>query len=100
LMGGSDNTWQEDDGYSFHRLATDLSDNVDPVSIPLLSDLTDASGDVGFSYSWQGSSRAVTITARKSPDGGTRYIGESKPETITTLGLSTTLVMDTDTVAS
>jgi hypothetical protein len=46
LQDGSDNTWTSGDTYSFHDLATTLTDNDDLVDIPLSQQKTNASGVV------------------------------------------------------
>jgi len=98
LQGGSDNAWQEDDGYSFHKLATTLTDNDDAVDIPLMNMQTNASGVVSKSYNYS-SPLAITVLIRSSSQA-TKYVPYPTSGTITADGYTLEAVLTEDEVAT
>jgi hypothetical protein len=97
LVGGTDNTWQENDAYSFHKLATGLTNGVDPVEIPYLNEESDASGNVTVSVP-NPANRSLTIRVGHV-GGATPYRGITTTGAFTAAaGLSTTVVLDEDEV--
>jgi hypothetical protein len=94
LTGGSDNTWTSGDTYEFHKLATTLVSQIDQISIPLMNDQTDASGDVSKGFKYQASDQDVTIRVR--------HAGYQTVDTVGTItnpdGMTVTVVMPDDDV--
>jgi limonene-1,2-epoxide hydrolase len=99
LQDGTDNTWQLNDGYSAHKLATTLTDGDDTVDIPIMNKKTDSSGDVSKNYNYPGSPVNIDIRIRKNSSGGTRYIPYPTSGQITADGYSLTAILSADEVA-
>jgi hypothetical protein len=97
LSGGTDNTWQENDAYSFHRLATTLISATDTIDVPILNDQTDASGDVSTSINYS-SDVSIEIKVRKSSGGSSRYYNYIAGGTIRSTGFSTDVRINTDPI--
>ncbi len=96
LVGGADNTWQEDDTYLFHTLAFALADNDDAVRVPIMNQQTNASGIATKPYT--GAATSVRIDVRKSSEA-TKYQQYTTTGEITASGLNATVVMIEDTIA-
>jgi hypothetical protein len=99
LQGGTNNTWNLNDSWSVHRLATTLTDNDDTVDIPLMNDQTDANGDVSKTYNYPGSPVDIVVRIR-SNEGATKYIPYYTSGQITGDGYTLTAVLLEDTVAT
>lgn len=98
LQGGTDDTWESGDAFSVHRLATALVSGTDTVDAPLLSGQTDGSGEFTGNYKYS-SNQAVSIRVR-SNHGLTKYVPLVTSATITSTGLSVTITLQEDTVAT
>ncbi len=100
LQGGSDNTWQNNDGYSFHKLAVSYTDNTDLVDIPIFNGQTNGSGIVTTTYNYNAYSTnlAITVRARSGSTAEPQYVPYTTSVTITSTGYSTTIVLTEDTV--
>ena len=97
LQGGTNNTWAEDDGYSFHRLAI-LYAGTDLVDIPLFNGQTDASGDISTTF---GGSTPADITVRiRSNEEATKYVPYTTSGSIPSEGYALTAVLTEDGVAA
>jgi hypothetical protein len=95
LQGGTDNTWQEDDTYSFHKLATTLISGTDTVDAPYINELTDATGDVSTSIP-NAAAQDVNIFVRRSSEAP-KYLDFNTANAITaTAGMSATIVLRED----
>jgi hypothetical protein len=90
LSGGSDNTWTSGDTYSFHDLATTLTDNDDLVDIPLSQQKTDGSGQI--SQSIAGNSFSILIRARYT-EGATKYDYVETTQALGTSDLNVTIAL-------
>jgi hypothetical protein len=95
LQGGADNTWTSGDTYSFHKLATTLESGIDTVDVPIILGATDASGNISVSFPYV-ADRAVVIRVRHV-DGTTKYVQVKTASTITSSGMSVSVVMVRDT---
>jgi len=98
LTGGSDNTWQEDDVYSFHTLATSLASAIDEIDAPIINTQTDAGGNVTKSFPYA-SDRNIIVRIR-SNEGSTKYKPFNTTGIIENDGFSLTAVLIEDTVAT
>ena len=96
LRGGADNTWTSGDFYAINDLATTLVSGTDLVDVPIILDLTNASGDISKSFPFV-APRAVIIRVR-FVDGTTKYIPVRTASTITSTGMSVSVVIQEDTV--
>ncbi|MFH1536180.1 MAG: hypothetical protein ABIC96_03895 [Patescibacteria group bacterium] len=99
LQGGSDNTWSEDDGYSFHKLAINYTDDDDLVDIPLMNKQTNVSGIASATY---GGSTPMNIIVRIRLNEGTpKYVPFNTSGVIGVgTGFSLTAILTEDTVAA
>jgi len=68
LTGGTDNEWQSGDDYDFGQLAVTYNGN-DKVSVSLMSDETDASGDASGTFKYQGAPQNIKFRVRKHSSG-------------------------------
>lgn len=97
LQSGSDNTWSENDAYSFHKLATTLVSGTDKVDVPYLNDQTNASGNATASIP-NPADRTVLIRIRYN-EGATKYQPfVTSGSFLAASGLSVTCVLDQDVV--
>ena len=100
LQGGSDNTWQENDAYSLHRLAV-LYDANDKLDVPLFNGQTNATGDISGSYNWGAIGVILPIKVRiRSNQGSPKYIPFDTSGSITGDGYNLTAVLAEDEVAT
>ena len=101
LSGGSDNTWQNSDGFSVHRLAIAYTATNDLVDVPIFNGQTDSSGVISTSYNYSAYSTDLPIIVRvRSNEGSTKYVPYTTSGLITTSGYSGTVVLTVDTVAT
>lgn len=94
LSGGA--SWDENDAYSFHKLAVTLIDNDDIVKVPIMNSQTNSSGIATRSYT--GANTNIRINVRKSSET-TKYQQYTTTGAIGSSGLNTTVVMIQDNVA-
>lgn len=95
--GTTDDTWQEDDGYSLHKLVKSYTITDDKVDVPILNKQTEA-GVVTGSYNYT-SDLAVYIRVRYN-QGTPKYVPLVTAGTIGTDGLTVTTVLQEDAVAT
>jgi len=97
----SSGSWDDNDAYSFHKLAISYEDGVDLVDVPIFNGQTDASGDISTSYNYGalGTPLAVTIRVRLN-QGTPKYIPLTTSATIGPGNFSSTIVLTEDTVAA
>lgn len=101
LTGGSDNTWQNSDAFSVHRLAVTYTDNDDLVDIPIFNGQTDSNGQISTMYNYSAYSANLPVLIRfRSNQGTPKYIPYNTSGTITSSGFSGTVVLTQDTVAT
>jgi hypothetical protein len=102
LQGGTNNEWQDSDGFSVHKLAINYEDGVDKVDIPLFNGQTEeASGDISTTYNWGAIGATLPIRVRiRSNQGSPKYIPYNTSGSITGDGYSTTVVLSEDDVAA
>jgi len=98
LTGGSDNTWQNSDAFSVHRLAIAYTDTDDLVDIPILNSQTNASGIASLTYA--GSVPVSIIVRIRSNTGTPKYVPYNTTGTITSSGYSLTAILTQDSVAT
>ncbi len=98
LTGGSDNTWQNSDAFSVHKLAVNYADNDDLVDIPILNGQTNASGVITMTYT--GSVPLAIVVRIRSNTGATKYVPYNTSGSITSSGFSLTAILTEDTVAT
>jgi hypothetical protein len=96
LQGGSDNTWTNGDTYSVHKLATTLVSGTDKVDIPYINTYTNGSG-IATASIHSPSTTTVNIRVRHE-DGATKYIPVDTSGTLTGSGMTSTVVIQPDTV--
>lgn len=97
LLGGSDNTWQNSDSFSVHRLAVTYV-NTDIVDIPILNGQTNGSGLITATYA---GTVPISIEVRiRSNQGTPKYVPFNTSGSITSNGYPLTAALTTDTVAS
>lgn len=95
LRGGTDNTWQNTDAFSVHKLATTLVSGTDTADVPLINKQTDASGNVTKSYNYA-SDTSIFVRVRSNHEA-TKYIPFKTSGTIDSGGISVTAVLTEDT---
>lgn len=101
LQGGTDDTWQSGDGFSFHDLATTLVSGTDIVDAPLSRSQTDVNGDIPtLSYDSTQAPTAILLRFRSNSEA-TKYIPSDTTGTISaTDGFTLDVTMDEDTEAT
>lgn len=101
LEGGTDNTWQDGDTWSVHRLATALEAGVDHIDVPLFNGQTDTSGDiVTVSYDQSAAPTSIIVRTRTVQDA-IKYISDFRTGTISaTSGYTQTITLQEDSEAT
>lgn len=101
LTGGSDNTWQNSDAFSVHRLAVNYTVTEDLIDIPIFNGQTDSNGDISTTYNYGALSTPLSVIIRVRLNQGTpKYIPFNTSGTIGSSGFSGTAVLSEDTVAT
>ncbi len=98
LQDGTDDTWENGDGFSVHRLAFNYTDNDDEVDIPLMNMQTDSNGDVTKQYNYS-TDLAIRVRIRQQ-QGATKYLPYKTSGTITNSGYNLTAILAEDEVAA
>lgn len=97
LQGGTDNTWQLNDGWSVNKLALNYTDNDDIVDVPIMNLQTNASGIASKTYT--GGATSIVVRIRNN-QGATKYIPYDTSGSITSSGYTLTAVIIEDEVAT
>jgi len=109
LQGGTNNEWQDGDGFSLHKLVKNYTITDDKVDIPLFNGQTDSNGEISTSYNYgeignppgQGGYTSLPIRIRVRSNYGTpKYIPYNTSGSITGNGYTLTAVITEDDVAA
>lgn len=90
LSGGTLNIWTSGDTYSFHDLATTLTDNDDLVDIPYSQQKTDSNGEITQSLTAYGFNLLIRV---RYTEGATKYDFAETIQPLGSNGLTTTIAL-------